>query len=100
MTELNQCDYDKVKQKDLHYILKNLHFQSKYKHIVLKLYNILEDSFGEYVIRNVMGQSKPVRLLQTLDGSWSQWSDWSACSKSCLSQSDGLGEKVGSQCNI
>ena len=47
-----------------------------------------------------MGQSQPVRLLQTLDGSWSEWSDWSACSKSCLSQSDGLGEihLVRSQC--
>ena len=65
--------------------------------MVLKLYNIMADSFGEYVLRNVMGESKPVSLLQTLDGSWSEWTDWSACSKSCLSQSDGLGERVRSQ---
>ena len=54
---------------------------------------MMEDSFGQYSVRNVMGESEPVMLLQTLDGSWSEWSEWSACSKTCLSQSDGLGEK-------
>ena len=49
--------------------------------------------------RNFLGESKPITLLQTIDGSWSEWSQWSSCSKSCLSKSDGfaLGERERSR---
>ena len=37
------------------------------------------------------GESDPVTLLQSVDGSWSQWTSWSACSKTCLSKSENFG---------
>ena len=60
--------------------------------MALTLQNIGEDSFGTYSIKNSIGESEPVTLLQTVDGSWSSWTSWSSCSKTCLSELDGFGK--------
>ena len=43
------------------------------------------------------GESEPVTLLQTVDGSWSEWGDWGACSKTCLSKNDNFGRNNQNQ---
>ena len=58
--------------------------RSKWKIVVLTFYNIEEDSFGIYTVKNSIGESKPISLVETIDGKWNSWSSWSSCSKTCL----------------
>ena len=58
--------------------------KAKFKYVILTFYNIEEDSFGFYTITNSIGNSKPIYLVETIDGKWSSWSTWSSCSKTCL----------------
>merc|ERR1712032_978668 len=70
ITKEMKCDYEK----------------SKWKYVTIRFNNIHLDNFGQYQIKNIIGISEPVKLVQTVDGGWTEWTEWSSCSKTCFSK--------------
>ena len=63
--------------------------KSDWKYVILDFYNLDVDSLHKnYTVKNVFGESEPIKLIEIVDGNWGSWSQWSACSKQCISKND------------
>ena len=56
---------------------------SNYKRVALVIDSLEEDSFGEYVVKNEVGQSEVAVVKEIVDGYHDNWSVWSGCSTTC-----------------
>lgn len=63
--------------------------QSQMKVITLQFSDIAEDGFGKYSIHNGKGSTRNATLKQIVDGTQSEWSSFSPCTKTCLPE-DGI----------
>ena len=60
----------------------------KFQTIRLKIWNFSTKNIGKYRVGNNIGKSKMALIDEVVDGVWSDYSEWSPCSKSCISHSD------------
>jgi len=54
---------------------------SKYKNVQVVLKQTTADCFGSYYVNNTKGRSHEVHIREMIDGSYSEWSEWSAFDK-------------------
>ena len=50
---------------------------SKYKNVKVVLKQMTSDSFGSYYVNNTKGRSHEVHIKEMIDGSYSDWTEWS-----------------------
>ena len=67
--------------------------KSKYKTVTLTFTVFTTDHVGKYKMHNIKGVSKEVELVEMVDGKAGQWSDWTPCTKSCISEDGSFGTK-------
>ena len=58
--------------------------RSKYKIVTLTFHSLSKDEFGNYSVANENGKSNEVEIKEIIDGTYTDWSIWGPCSKTCV----------------
>jgi len=80
------------KEGSLHAMPECDNTKSKYKTVTLN-FGFTADHPGKYKIRNVKGVSEELELVEMVDGTTTEWSDWSPCTRSCIPEDRTFGTK-------